>query len=291
MGSASQAAGSAPYTRLGVAPSCRAARIVTLLVAIFVVLFGLAFGSFLNVCIARLPGHGSLLRPASHCPKCLVPIRPADNIPLLSWLLLGCRCRDCSARISMRYPLVEASTAALFLGCWMRYGLTTHGVGLMVFCFLVLGLGVMDWETMLLPDGFTIPGIALGYTYGGLAAMHQGASFWHGALYRILWSASAFALISFIRAAYWIVRRQEGMGMGDAKLLAMIAAWLGPWLAGVTLFAGVLGAALYGAILLLRHRGGAASLRLPFGSFLCGGTLFAVFRGEQTINWYMRFLR
>jgi len=263
-----------------------------LLTAIFVVLFGLAFGSFLNVCIARLPQHASLLQPGSHCPDCGAPIRPIDNIPLLSWMALRGRCRACRAAISWRYPAVELATGALFLLSFLRFGLTITGIGMDIFCLLALGLAVMDAETMRLPDAFTLTGIGLGVVYAAVLPagllrerlLHAGES--------LLWALLAALLLLIIRSAYQLLRHVEGMGMGDLKLLAMIAAWLGP---GPTLLALVLGTfatALFGILALLvapSHRRSMAT-RLPLGSFLCGAALYTIFAGQPILHWYAKFL-
>ena len=261
---------------------------VTLL---FVVLFGLAFGSFLNVCISRLPRHESLVRPRSRCPRCGVTISAADNIPILSWILLRGRCRQCRGRIAWRYPAVEFATAALFLLCYLRFGLTVTGVGTAVLCFLLLGLAVMDAETMRLPDAFTWPGIGLGILFAFLSPHSAiGYRLW-SALLAILWSFAAALLLFVIRGAYFVVRRKEGLGMGDIKLFAMIAAWLGPAPAVLTLLLGALAAAVYGvlAIALSRGRRPFLSTRLPLGSFLCAAALFAIFTGDPIVAWYLRF--
>jgi leader peptidase (prepilin peptidase)/N-methyltransferase len=133
------------------------------------VLFGLAFGSFLNVCISRLPRHESIVHPRSRCPRCRAGIQAADNIPILSWILLRGRCRVCRWPIPWRYPAVEFATAALFLLSFLRFGLGVVAIGMAVLCFLLLGLAVMDAETMRLPDAFTLTGIVLGILYSGIA--------------------------------------------------------------------------------------------------------------------------
>jgi len=212
---------------------------VTLLVAIFCVLFGLAFGSFLNVCIARLPRHESIVRPASHCPACAKPIRAWDNLPLLSWIILHGRCRNCGWPIPWRYPLVELGTAILFLLAYLTFGLTLEAAGMAVLCFILFGLAVMDAETLLLPDAFTLPGIVLGVIFSGLTGG------WRAAGLSAACAIGAAALILLIRGAYWMVRRREGMGLGDAKLFALIAAWLGPWQSLLVLFLGVVTAAVF----------------------------------------------
>src|SRR5271170_3826371 len=140
---------------------------LNLLVGIFCGLLGLVFGSFLNVCISRLPRHALVAAGRSRCPECGKPIRARDNVPLLSFLALRGRCRDCGAPISWRYPAIELATAALWLLCWLEFGISVDAVGMAVFCFLALGLAAMDAETMLLPDAFTLPGIALGVIYSG----------------------------------------------------------------------------------------------------------------------------
>ena len=218
------------------------------LVAIFVTLAGLAFGSFLNVCISRLPRNESIVRPGSRCPRCAVPIRALDNVPLLSWVILHGRCRKCGWRIPWRYPAVEAGTAALFLLSFLQYGLSVRGAGVAVLCFLLLGLAVMDAETMRLPDVFTLPGIGLGILYAALLpAPIFRVHLWNAAASAI-WALLAASLILAIRWLYFLARRREGMGIGDAKLLALIAAWLGPALTLLTLFLGVIAAAVVGLV-------------------------------------------
>jgi leader peptidase (prepilin peptidase)/N-methyltransferase len=261
-------------------------RQVTLLVAIFTALFGLAFGSFLNVCISRLPRHESILRPRSRCPACGESVWARDNLPVLGWILLRGRCRHCRWRIPLRYPLVELATAALFLLIYLTFDLTLKGIGMTVLCFFLLGLAVMDAETLLLPNAFTLPGIALGIAYFGL----RGG--WRDALASAGWALAAALLIVLIRGAYWLVRREEGMGLGDAKLLAMIAAWQGALPALLALFLGVLAAAAFGLVWMgLRKGSGMRSLRLPFGSFLCAAAIYVIFQGEPILKWYLQFFR
>lgn len=261
-------------------------RPVNVLVAIFAALFGLAFGSFLNVCISRLPRHQSIVRPASRCPACGQSIRATDNIPLVSWMLLRGRCRFCGWRIPWRYPLVELATAMLFLLCYLIFGVTLSALGMVALCFLLLGLAVMDAETLLLPDSFTLPGIALGILYSGL---HGG---WRNALFAAAYGLGATVLILLIRGIYWLARRREGMGLGDAKLLALIAAWLGPRLSLLVLFLGVIAAASFGILLAVRNRRKEMrNLAIPFGSFLCAAAIYAVFYGNETLAWYVQFFR
>jgi leader peptidase (prepilin peptidase)/N-methyltransferase len=259
---------------------------VTLLVAIFCVLFGLAFGSFLNVCIARLPRHESVVRPASHCPSCGKPIRAWDNLPLLSWIFLRGRCRNCGWKIPWRYPLVELGVAILFLLTWLVFGLTLEAVGMAILCFVLFGLAVMDAETLLLPDVFTLPGIALGIVFSGLTGG------WRAAGLSFLYALGAAALILLIRGIYWLVRQREGMGLGDVKLFALIAAWLGPWQALLALFLGIVAAAIFGLLCMARRSSGTTRTQhLPLGSFLCAAAIYAIFCGEQNLKWYLQFFR
>jgi leader peptidase (prepilin peptidase)/N-methyltransferase len=264
---------------------------LTLTIAIFVVLFGLAFGSFLNVCIARLPRHRSIVRPGSACPSCGAAIRVSDNLPILSWIVLGGRCRKCRWAIPWRYPAVEVAAAALFLLAYLRYGITLAGGGAALLSFLLLGLAVMDAENLRLPDAFTLPGIVLGTTWRGALPAATHAAHLLNATESLLWAICAALLIWLIRWLYYALRHSEGMGLGDAKLLAMIAAWLGPALTGLTFVAGTFAAAVFGVALVARrsHLGG--HTRLPFGSFLCAAALYALFAGQPIVHWYAGFFR
>jgi leader peptidase (prepilin peptidase)/N-methyltransferase len=299
-------------------------------------LFGLFFGSFLNVCICRLPAHESIVTPRSHCPSCGHTIRWYDNLPVLSWLVLHARCRDCKAPISWRYPAVELAIGLWFVLAARRlYGLNLAEVsrlsgpsaveyldvvGFAVLGFLLIGLMVMDWRVQRLPDVFTLTGIGIGVLLvcveaiflapgegdvvlssdhqlrlsspGSFAA--QGNVFLTGpealVFGRIAAVCGAALILLFVRWSYKRLRGREGMGLGDVKLLAMIAAFLGFSESLLALFAGVLAAALYGVALLALRRATAAS-KLPFGSFLAGGGLFAALFGPGLLNWYTGLFR
>ena len=258
------------------------------LAAIFVAAVGLVFGSFLNVCIARLPRHESIVRPRSRCPHCGAAIAARDNVPLLSFMLLQGRCRACRETISWRYPAIELATAALWLLCWLRFGPTLQALGMAVFCFLLLGLAAMDAETMRLPNSFTFSGIVLGVVYSGAIC---GSRWARCAVLSLSWAATAAGILLAVSGAYWLLRRREGMGMGDAKLLAMIAAWLSPGLALLALFLGVAATAVYGLGISIARRRLDGTVPLPFGSFLCAAALYAAFQGQHILDWYGGFFR
>jgi leader peptidase (prepilin peptidase) / N-methyltransferase len=252
----------------------------------FVVVAGLIFGSFLNVCISRLPPHESIVRPRSHCPRCGAPITVRDNIPLLSFVLLRGHCRACHKPIAWRYPAIELALVALWLLCWLKLGFTLEALGTAVLSFLLLGLAAMDAETMRLPDAFTLPGIVLGIVYSAAICGRVRC-----ALLSAAWAAAGAAIILAVSATYWLMRKRPGMGIGDAKLVALIAAWLGPIQGLLVLFFGVLAAAVYGIALSIARRRFDATAPLPLGSFLAAATLFAVFQGQHVLAWYSSFFQ
>jgi leader peptidase (prepilin peptidase)/N-methyltransferase len=229
--------------------------------AIFVL--GLSFGSFLNVCIYRLPLDMSVVTPRSACPGCKQPIAFYDNMPVISWLLLRGRCRHCKARISARYLFIELLTAALFLGCYAYGGLTLAALKYCIFGYLLLGLIFTDAETKLLPDKLTLTGLALGILLSLLVPVHDIASQFLPGLLNLPFSADIgarlFSLLdsllgaalgaSFIYGAgvaYLRWRGTEGMGFGDVKLMAMVGAFLGIKLTVLTIFAASLVGSLFG---------------------------------------------
>jgi leader peptidase (prepilin peptidase)/N-methyltransferase len=235
-------------------------------VAIFV--FGLCFGSFLNVCIYRLPRDKSVVSPGSACPNCNTPIHFYDNVPVLSWLLLRRRCRHCHASITPRYALVELLTAALFVGCYARFGLTLAALKYCVFAFLLLGLIFTDAETKLLPDEMTLSGVVLGlvfslfvpvngfmaYLLPGLVTPHVGPQLSWRLVSLADAGLGAIVGASFIYGAgklYLGFRGVEGMGFGDVKLMAMIGAFLGLKLTVFTLFAASVLGSLFGVATVL----------------------------------------
>ncbi|MFZ0418362.1 MAG: prepilin peptidase [Candidatus Sulfotelmatobacter sp.] len=224
---------------------------------------GLAFGSFLNVCIYRLPLDLSVVAPRSACPRCKHPIAFYDNLPVLSWLILRGRCRHCKTKISARYLFIELLTGVLFLGCYAYFGLTLATLKYCVFGFLLLGLIFTDAETKLLPDKLTLPGLALGVAFSLIVPVDDVASQFLPAMVNLPFSAALathlFSLVdsllgaalgaSFIYGAgavYLRWRGMEGMGFGDVKLMAMVGAFLGMKLTIFTIFTASLAGSLFG---------------------------------------------
>ena len=232
-------------------------------IASAIFLFGLAFGSFLNVCIYRLPLGLSVVTPRSACPKCSHPIAFYDNLPLLSWLILGGRCRYCKTRISPRYLMIELLTGLLFLACYSYFGLTLSTLKYCTLAFLLLGLIFTDAETKLLPDKLTLPGLALGVVFSLLVPVNDLASQFLPGLVNLPFSGDlsirmmslldsllgAAVGASFIYGAgaiYLRWRGTEGMGFGDVKLMAMVGAFLGIKLTIFTIFTASLAGSFFG---------------------------------------------
>jgi leader peptidase (prepilin peptidase) / N-methyltransferase len=226
-------------------------------------LFGLLFGSFLNVCIYRLPRGLSVVWPGSACPNCEKSIAFYDNIPVFSWLILGGRCRNCKQKITPRYLIVELINALLFLGCYWHFGLTVATLKCAVFGFLLLGLIFTDAETHLLPDKMTLPGLALGLMFSFVVPVNDLLSMLlPGVMELPVSSDISWRLLSFmdaalgalvgasflygIGAAYFRWRGVEGMGFGDVKLMAMMGAFLGLRLTIFTMMTASLAGSAYG---------------------------------------------
>jgi leader peptidase (prepilin peptidase)/N-methyltransferase len=243
---------------------------------------GLALGSFFNVVIYRLPRGQSLWRPASRCPKCGTPVRARDNIPIVSWVFLGGRCRDCANPISIQYPLVEGITAAVFLlVAWMT-PLEPVLASRLVLASALIVLFAIDLELQLLPNAITLPGIVIGFAFSFFTPTG-----WQNSLIGI---ALGGGLLYAIAAGYYLWRRQEGMGMGDVKMLAMIGAFLGWQAVIVTLILSSLAGAIVGIGLMAAQRGG-MKVALPFGTFLALGALAAMLFGDALVAWYAGFFR
>jgi leader peptidase (prepilin peptidase) / N-methyltransferase len=286
------------------------------LISIFFFLFGLVFGSFLNVCITRIPEGISIISPASRCPSCETPIKPYDNVPVFAWLWLHGKCRACGAAISPMYPLIELGTGLLFVAAFLEFGITQATVKWLAFTCLVLILTVTDLRVRLLPDVVNWPGFAMGLMFSAFVPPNDGFArmiilrllnlrlpvYAAGILDGLLGAAFGSFLLWGLAALYKAVRGREGMGMGDVKMIAMVGAFLGLRGTFLTILVGsllgsVLGLSVVGALYLggwknelakrASRRGmGAESLlrwalasryQLPLGTFLGIGALAMVY--------------
>jgi leader peptidase (prepilin peptidase)/N-methyltransferase len=240
-------------------------------------LIGLVIGSFLNVCIHRLPRRTSIVSPGSQCPHCGYVLRWYDNVPVLSYVLLGGRCRGCKARISARYPIVELITMAVFVAHGLVFGVDIILVPRLLFACALIVLFAIDLEHHLLLDVITLPGIVVGLAFSlllppGIQSAVIGVLVGGG----VLW---------LIGEAYYRYAGEEGMGGGDVKMLAMIGAFLGWKLAVLTLVFSSLAGSLVGLLVIATRRGG-MKYALPYGTFLAIGALVASLFGDQIVAWY-----
>ncbi len=245
-------------------------------IAAFIV--GCVLGSFYNVVIYRLPLSQSIVRPASRCPACGNAIAAYDNIPLVSYLLLGGRCRHCKISISFRYPLVEGLSGLLALLLFRRYGLNPQLAIEFIFCSLLLIITMIDLDTLMIPDILSLPGIVLGLAL----SLFTPRLLWWESLTGIILGGGIFYLIA---AGYALVRHKEGLGGGDIKLLGMIGAFLG-WkgVAFTILVSSVSGMII--ALPLMWRSGKGLGSTLPFGPFLAFGAISYIFWGELFYHWY-----
>jgi leader peptidase (prepilin peptidase) / N-methyltransferase len=243
--------------------------------------FGAVLGSFLNVCIYRLPRGQSVVWPSSACPHCKRRLSWFENIPILSFLALGGRCRGCRAPISRQYPIVEALTALMFALAWWLYGPSALLASRLIFGCALIVLFAVDLEHHLLPDAITLPGIVIGFAFSLITEPG-----WVSSLVGILVGA---AVLYGIAEAYYRVRHEEGLGMGDVKMLAMIGAFIGWKLTLVTLMMASLAGSVVG-LLLIALRRGTMKYALPFGTFLALGAALAATLGPRVLDWYLGFL-
>jgi leader peptidase (prepilin peptidase)/N-methyltransferase len=245
-------------------------------------LLGLCVGSFLNVVIYRLPLGQSLVSPPSRCRKCGYSLQWYDNIPVLSWLFLRGRCRKCGVSVSMQYPIVELITGLLcVLIVWMTPPGPLLASRLLLVCILIALFGI-DLEHQILPNVITLPGIVAGVLLSLIAPPG-----WKDSLLGVLLGGGVLYAIA---GGYYLWRREEGLGMGDVKMLAMIGAFLGWQAVLVTLVLSSFSGALIGMVLIAAQRGG-MKLALPFGTFLAVGALAAMLVGEPIVTWYAGFFR
>lgn len=251
-------------------------------------IFGASVGSFLNVVIYRLPAGLSLLHPPSRCPKCLHPLRPHDNVPVLGWLWLRGRCRYCKTPISPRYPLIEAATGLLFVGAWLGFGWSVPSFGYWFFFSCLIALSLIDLDTMTLPNPLTRLGVVSGLVFQavyGWADPANAGGIPQALMTGVVGAVVGIWLLTIISFVGSIAFGQAAMGGGDAKLAAMMGAWMG-W--SHLLLAGLL-ACVLGAVV----GGGAIALHLisrrqpmPFGPFLALAAILTVFFGDALITAY-----
>jgi leader peptidase (prepilin peptidase) / N-methyltransferase len=266
-------------------------------------LFGLLIGSFLNVCIYRWPRDLSVVRPRSACIVCEKPIAWYDNVPVLSYLVLRTRCRQCGARIHWRYPLVELFTAICFAYVVHQSGLSVEAAKYCVFAAIVIALVFCDLDMLILPDEFTIGGFFIGLVFALFTPVpdmtfHLIASLFGampGPRAGMLGEALLGAIVpaGFIWFGGWLfekLRHKEGLGFGDVKMLAMVGAFLGIRGALLTIVLGAVAGSVLGLLFIKLTGKDAASYPLPFGSFLGAAALVAAVEGQSMIGWYVRSL-
>ncbi len=275
-----------------------------ILLDVFFIALGLVIGSFLNVCIFRLPREESVVFPNSHCPLCGSPIRPYDNLPVISYLFLGGKCRNCKRAISWQYPAVEALTAAAFWAGYEVSGLQAKTAVLLLFFSAMIILVFIDLNDRILPDVITKPGIVIGLLLSLLVPVQDGTA-------QILLSISGLPidhprLLSFLDSvigatvcggflwavaeAYLRLRKIEGLGFGDIKLMGMVGAFLGVRLALLTIMLGSFMGALIG-LFYIKFAGKDGRYELPFGSFLGFAAILSALRGAQLISGYAGLFR
>lgn len=267
-----------------------------------VFLFGLLVGSFLNVCIYRLPRNESVVTPRSHCLACGHLISWYENIPLASYVALRGRCSACRAPISPQYFLVELANGLLWAGLMAWFGPSLAFMKFAIFASLMLALTIVDLKERILPDELTLTGVVLGVGFSlflpvgdGLAAwLTNRLGIWPDAMLSALDSLLGIAAGAFslwlVREAYFLWRKVEGMGFGDLKLMAAIGAFLGPKLALLTIFLGALSGALIGSVFIMLFRNRDTRYELPFGTFLGAVALVAALWGKEMVQWYLGLL-
>ena len=241
-------------------------------------IFGTVVGSFLNVCICRMPKDESIVSPPSHCPFCDYQIRWYDNIPLLSYLLLRGKCRGCGAHISLQYPLVELLNGLLTLAIFYRFGLSITFVALFLFCSSLVVITFIDIEHQIIPDEISLSGIVIGFIFSFFLPWQT----WLNSLLGILLGGGSLLLVAY---GYQWLTGKEGMGGGDIKLLAMMGAFLGWKSIPFIIFASSLVGSILGITIMLIQKKD-SKLAIPFGPYLAFGAILYIFYGRQLIQWY-----
>jgi leader peptidase (prepilin peptidase)/N-methyltransferase len=269
-----------------------------LIEALLIGLFGLIIGSFLNVCIYRMPRDLSVVAPRSACPNCEKQIAWYDNIPIVSWILLGRRCRACNAPISWRYPAVELTTGILFFIGGLMLGPTLAALKFCIFAAIQVALIFTDFEERILPDEFTLGGTVIGVVLAGIVPMAPG---FVGFFLPITLSRPVLSIIESIAGAlftsgvlwafgamYEKVRHREGLGLGDVKMVMMIGSFFGIQATLLTLIVGSVLGSVVGLLYIFFTRKDASSYELPFGSFLGIAALGVAIYGGPVLAWYGR---
>ncbi len=311
---------------MSASPSCGTVETV---IPLFFFLFGICIGSFLNVCITRIPEGISVISPGSRCPRCEMPIKPYDNIPVFGWLFLRGKCRNCGLPISPMYPIIEFLTGAIFVLTYYEFGVTFLTLKWLILSCLIITLTVTDLRVRLLPDAVTFPGATLGLLLSFLITIYDptaGTLYYcafhrlppyPGVVFNVLNSVLGLLLGSLLlwgaAAAYKLVRKREGMGFGDVKMMAMVGAFLGPRGAFLTILVGTLLGSIVGlswiALLYLygwkrklaeraarRGLGSVSNLRwaivsqyqLPLGTFLGVGAMGVVYLVPSLLDLFLR---
>jgi leader peptidase (prepilin peptidase)/N-methyltransferase len=244
----------------------------------FAFLFGLIVGSFVNVVIYRLPLNKSVVFPSSCCPGCGKAIAPYDNVPLLSYLWLRGRCRHCRVAISLRYPFVELVVGLSSLGAYLRHGLGLETLSEFGFLAAMIALVFIDYDHRILPNSITLPGAALGLLLSGVRPALTVTESIGGLLL-------GAGLLFLVAEVYFRLRKIEGLGMGDVKMMGMIGAFVGWKAVLLILFLGSLLGTFVGLVLMVA-KGKGLKTALPFGTFLGTATIAAIFVGSPLLDWY-----
>jgi len=248
---------------------------------VIIFILGLIVGSFSNVCVYRIPKNESIIFPASHCPKCSSPIKPVDNIPLLSYILLKGRCRNCGNKISTQYPIVEFLTGLIYLIICLIYGLSIQSLIYIILSSALIIIAFIDLNEQIVPDVISLPGIVIGFIISFFVPY---ISFINSAL-GVLVGGGIILIIALGGSAIF---KKEAMGGGDVKLAAMIGAFLGWRYIIISLFLGFFLGALTGIILIMAKIKSREDV-VPFGPFIVLGSFITLLWGEQIISWYIGF--
>jgi leader peptidase (prepilin peptidase)/N-methyltransferase len=250
---------------------------------ILIFVWGLCIGSFLNVCIFRLPAAQSLIHPRSTCPRCQTPIKFYDNIPVVSYVVLRGRCRHCGQPIALRYPLVELLTGFFALAAYLKFGLTWASLVYFMFIAALLVITFIDLDHRIIPDLISLPGIPIFFAASWIIPQMT----WFDSLVGIIVGGGSLLTVAWV---YKLITHKDGMGGGDIKLLAMIGALVGWQGVLMTIFVASATGTLAGFLHMLQARQRNMKLAIPFGPFLATGALVYIFWGEQLIRWYLNTL-